>query len=58
VQVASRSQSGAIRSASGVLGIGGDAFWGQYFSGLIDEIRIYNRALSPAEVQSDMNTAL
>jgi fibronectin type 3 domain-containing protein len=27
-----------------------------FFDGLIDEIRIYSRALSPTEVQSDMNT--
>ncbi len=31
---------------------------GFYFNGLIDEIRIYNRALSPAEIQNDMNTPL
>jgi chitodextrinase len=29
---------------------------GLYFNGLIDEVRIYNRALSQAEIQSDMNT--
>src|SRR5207245_2619329 len=32
--------------------------WGEYFNGIIDEVRIYNRALSQAEIQSDMNTAL
>ena len=31
---------------------------GYYFNGIIDEIRIYNRALSATEVQSDMNTPL
>lgn len=29
---------------------------GYYFNGLIDEVRIYNRALSQSEIQSDMNT--
>jgi hypothetical protein len=29
---------------------------GFYFNGLIDEVRIYNRALSAAEIQSDINT--
>jgi chitodextrinase len=29
---------------------------GYYFSGIIDEIRIYNRALSAAEIVADMNT--
>jgi hypothetical protein len=31
---------------------------GFYFNGLIDEVRIYNRALSSAEIQTDMNTPL
>jgi hypothetical protein len=31
---------------------------GFYFNGLIDEVRIYNRALSGVEIQSDMNTPL
>ena len=31
---------------------------GYYFGGRIDELRIYNRALSAADIQSDMNTAL
>ncbi len=29
---------------------------GYYFQGIIDEVRIYNRALSAAEVATDMNT--
>ena len=36
--------------------IGGNTMWGEYFAGLIDEVRIYNRALSAAEIQNDMNT--
>ena len=31
---------------------------GYYFNGLIDEVRIYNRALSAAEVVADMNTPI
>jgi hypothetical protein len=31
---------------------------GFYFNGIIDEVRIYNRALSQSEIQSDMNTPL
>ena len=31
---------------------------GYYFNGVIDEVRIYNRALSVAEIQSDMNSPL
>ena len=29
---------------------------GFYFNGMIDDVRIYNRALSQAEIQADMNT--
>jgi chitodextrinase len=29
---------------------------GFYFNGIIDEVRVYNRALSVAEIQTDMNT--
>jgi hypothetical protein len=41
--------------STGALRIGGNNVWGEYFSGLIDEVRVYNRALSEAEIQSDMN---
>ena len=47
--------SGAITSARAApLRIGGNSVWGEYFTGLIDEVRIYNRALTPSEVQNDM----
>jgi hypothetical protein len=56
VQVASRAQTGAIATSTDPLQIGGDSIYGQYFAGRIDEVRIYNRALSAAQIQSDMNT--
>jgi hypothetical protein len=56
VQVASRAQTGAIIVTSSPLRIGGNGIWGEYFQGRIDEVRIYNRALSQAELQGDMNT--
>jgi len=31
---------------------------GFYFQGTIDEVRLYGRALSQAEIQSDMNTGI
>jgi hypothetical protein len=58
VQVASRTQSGTIASSTNPLQIGGDSIYGQYFAGRIDEVRIYNRALSVTEIQSDMNSPL
>ena len=56
VQVASRAQTGAIATSTNPLQIGGDSIYGQYFAGRIDEVRIYNRALSVAQIQSDMIT--
>jgi hypothetical protein len=38
------------------LRIGGNSIWGEFFSGRIDDVRIYNRPLSSSEVQSDMAT--
>jgi hypothetical protein len=58
VPVASRAQTGAIETSTNPLQIGGDSIYGQYFTGRIDEVRIYNRALSPAQIQSDMKTPL
>jgi glucose/arabinose dehydrogenase/fibronectin type 3 domain-containing protein len=57
-QVATRAQTGAIQTSSNPLWIGGNQPYGEFFNGLIDEARIYNRALSQAEIQSDMNTPL
>jgi hypothetical protein len=56
VQVGSRAVSGTIAVSTGRLRIGGNAIWGEWFAGRIDEVRIYNRALSPAEIQTNMTT--
>ena len=50
--------SGSISPSSDPLRIGGDSVWPEWFSGLIDEVRAYNRALSPAEIQVDMGQPL
>lgn len=51
----SRAIAGPAAVSAGPLRIGGNAVWGEWFSGSIDEVRIYNRALSQAEIQADMN---
>jgi chitodextrinase len=58
VQVSSRAQTGPIQTSTAALTMGGDALYGQYFAGRIDEARIYNRPLSAAEIQGDMNSAV
>jgi len=57
-QVSSLAATAAIASSTSPLQIGGDGTYGQYFQGTIDEVRVYNRALSAAEIQTDMNTAV
>ncbi|HEX6154024.1 MAG TPA: LamG-like jellyroll fold domain-containing protein [Solirubrobacterales bacterium] len=57
-QVATEATGGAMPSTANPLRIGGNAVWGEYFSGLIDEVRVYNRPLSGAEIGADMNTAI
>ena len=48
-QVSSQSQTGATATSTNPLQIGGDSLYGQFFKGTIDEVRIYNLALSPAD---------
>ena len=57
-QVSSMPQTGNILTSSNVLQIGGDTFYGQYFAGTIDEVRVYNTALTAAQIQADMNTPI
>ncbi|MFI6502284.1 LamG-like jellyroll fold domain-containing protein [Nonomuraea typhae] len=57
-EVSSVTASGNIRTDNGALRIGGNAVWGEHFNGLIDEVRIYNRALTPAQITTDMNTPI
>jgi Concanavalin A-like lectin/glucanases superfamily len=40
------------------LRMGGNSLWGEYFQGRIDDVRIYNRALSAAEIQADSTTPI
>jgi hypothetical protein len=58
VQVASKASPGPITKSSGPLRIGGNSIWGEYFRGLIDDVRIYNRALTAAEIQTDMTEGI
>ena len=53
--VGQQAVSGAIATSSGALRIGGNTLWDEHFAGLIDEVRIYRRALTAAEIQADMN---
>src|SRR4029077_13905431 len=56
--VSSTARTGPIITSNNPLQVGGDSIYGQYFAGLIDEVRVYNGALSAAEIQSDMTTPI
>jgi len=57
-QVSTTDLAGPMASSTNPLRIGGNSVWGEYFKGLIDEVRIYNRPLAPSEIQADMGTAI
>ncbi len=57
-RVSSRATSGAILRTTDPLWIGGNHPYGEYFQGLIDEVRVYDRALSPGEVRREMSTPI
>jgi hypothetical protein len=50
--------TGNIATSTTPLRIGGNTVWGEWFQGLIDEVRVYNRALTAAEIQADMTTPI
>jgi hypothetical protein len=55
-EVATQPSPGTLITSTGQVRIGGSS--GQFFSGLIDEVRIYNRARTAAEIAADMVTAV
>ena len=56
--VSSLAHTGNIATSTNPLQIGGDSIYGQYFKGTIDEVRVYNGALTAAQITSDMNTPI
>jgi hypothetical protein len=55
---ASMPLSGTAVRTSGALRIGGNAVWAEWFKGTIDEVRVYNRALTPAQLLADRDTPI
>ena len=53
-EVATTPVTGSVQSNTNALRIGGNSPYGEYFQGRIDDVRIYNRALTATEIQSDM----
>jgi glucose/arabinose dehydrogenase len=56
--VSSKALTATITARGNVMRIGADVSPGQFYKGLLDDARIYNRVETAAEVQADMNTGL
>jgi chitodextrinase len=54
--VATAPAAGSMPNSGNPLRIGGNAVRGQWFRGLIDDVRIYNRPLAASEIRTDMQT--
>jgi hypothetical protein len=57
-QVATRAAPGAMAASTNALKIGGNAVWAEWFRGAIDEVRVYDRPLTAAEITADMTRAV
>ena len=57
-EVASQPATAALTNSTGAVRIGGNSVASQFFSGLIDEVRIYNDARTAAEIAADMNAPI
>src|SRR4029077_18260154 len=54
--VSTAVRKGEIATSGNPLTIGSDPVYGQYFKGLIDDIRIYDTALTRVQIRHDMAT--
>jgi probable HAF family extracellular repeat protein len=52
--VGSRVQTGTVTTSGRDLQIGGNEYWGEYFAGLIDDVRIYDFAWSEDQIRLNM----
>ena len=51
--MSSTAHTGSIATSTNPMSIGGDSIYGQYFAGLIDNVRVYNVALTATQIQTD-----
>ena len=56
-EIAAQPSTGGLVTSSGDLRIGGSAAGGgEFFAGLIDEVRVYDRPLGAQRIVDDMRT--
>src|SRR5262249_51167068 len=56
--VTTRAMTTTITARGNTVRIGADASTQQFYRGVLDDVRVYNKAQSAAEVQTDMNTGV
>jgi RHS repeat-associated protein len=56
--VATIAAPGSFANTTGPVTMGGNSVWPEWLNGRLDDVRIYNRALSQTEIQADMNTGV
>jgi hypothetical protein len=54
VQKGSRTVGGSLAVGSGTLKIGGSSTWKEWFKGDMDDVRIWRKPLTVAQIQADM----
>ena len=54
--MASAARTNGLTGSAGALRLGGNNIWGEWFAGRLDDVRIYDKALTAAQIQADMNT--
>jgi len=58
VEVGNTVSIGSIVTSSEPLRMGGNAIWSEYFTGVLDEVRVYGRALTAGEISMDLGTPI
>jgi hypothetical protein len=53
-QAGTGTYAGSLATSTGELWIGGNRVWNEWFAGSLDEVRVYNRPLTAAQIQADM----
>ena len=56
--VATLASTGPFDQSNSPLRLGGNSIWSEWWQGRIDEVRVYNRALSAAEIAIDRDTPI
>jgi hypothetical protein len=57
IEVARTDVTGFMQPSDGFVRMGGNKVFGEFYAGLMDEVRLFGRALSPEEIRAEMDSA-